>query len=43
MGRTKIKEYPIVREQGYLYFVGSDGYVYKTEMARGGRKAKKKK
>lgn len=29
VGREKIN-----REKGYLYYVGKDGYVYKTKMKR---------
>jgi hypothetical protein len=39
---TKVSKEKITREPGYLYYVGKDGYVWKTPMKvnKKGKKAK---
>jgi hypothetical protein len=34
----KITTLPIVREKGYLYYIGKDGFPYRSPMARRGKK-----
>lgn len=38
----KLAKLGLKREDGYLYFIGKDGYVWKAKMARGGKKGGKK-
>ena len=40
---TIILKNAIVRKPGYLYYVDGQGNVCEAKMARGGKKAKKKK
>lgn len=38
----KLVKIGVKREDGFLYFVGKDGFVWKAKMARGGKKGGKK-
>ncbi len=38
----KLVKLGVKREDGYLYYVGKDGYVWRAAMARGGKKGGKK-
>ena len=42
MVKKKVSKVAITRKPGNLYFVGGDGHVYETKMARGGKKKKRK-
>ncbi|MEW5996007.1 MAG: hypothetical protein AB1657_00220 [Candidatus Micrarchaeota archaeon] len=39
---TRIGSEKIMREEGYLYFVGKDGYVWRVPMKHNKRGSKKK-
>ena len=41
--KERVSRTKVMREEGYLYYVGSDGYVYRVPMNRGGRKGAKRK
>ena len=34
----KVKKTGVTKEAGYLYYLGKDGDVWRTKMARGGKK-----
>ena len=34
----KVKSTGVKKEAGYLYYLGKDGHVWRTKMARGGKK-----
>ena len=37
----KLVKLGLKREDGYLYYIGKDGYVWRAKMARGGKKGGK--
>ena len=41
MGR-KVSAEKVVREAGYLYYIGKDGFVWKSAMKNGDKKGKAK-
>ena len=34
----KVEKTGVTKEAGYLYYLGKDGHVWRTKMARGGKK-----
>ena len=34
----KVNKTGVTKEAGYLYYLGKDGHVWRTKMARGGKK-----